>query len=116
MNKYGWTVPVFKTIDWDEQDRQMQAISIQQRVTLIKYIHGWLATQKRRYREGGSSTEHCPLCKQEENRGHIFTCTYAPMKENRQSLWKQLQQTIGHSTEPGFKQVFIAGLSTAIGA
>jgi len=115
LNKYGWTGQVFKMIDWDEHDRQLKAFSIQQRVTLTKYIHGWLATQKRRCREGGSSTGLCPLCKKEEDRAHIFECQYAPMKETRNRLWNQLTQTIGCSTEPGFRQIFIAGLSTALG-
>ena len=116
MTKYGWTEKTFKLVDWEEHDRQLKAFSIQQRVTLVKYIHGWLATQRRRFREGSSVTAQCPLCGEEETRGHLFCCQYQQMKDIRQGLWAKLITDISHDTDQGFRQIFIAGLATALGA
>ena len=115
MAKYSWTEKTFDEIDWLEHYRQVRRYSLQKRVTLIKYLHGWLATNRRRYREGASHTHLCPLCSQEEHKSHMFICCNEKLRDIRQSLWRRLVGDLGKSTEPGFSHVFQSGLATAMG-
>ncbi len=115
MMNNSWTGPTFDSIDWDAHHNQLKSYSITKQVTVIKYIHGWLATKRRRHREGAISDNKCQLCDQEETRTHIFHCNNEQLKFIRETkqitLWKEL----GKSTAEGFQQVFTAGLSTAVG-
>lgn len=115
MAKYSWTEETFHTVDWEEYDKQMKAYSIQQRVALTKYTHGWLATKIRRFRENSSGDALCTLCGMEEDRWHLFRCTNDQMSHVWKGQWNKLLAGIGKFTDPGFKQIFCAGLSTVIG-
>ena len=50
MEKYHWTESTFWSIDWKAHNKELQQIHQGKRTTLIKYIHGWLATKKYRNR------------------------------------------------------------------
>ncbi len=87
MVKYGWTEQIFESIDWKAHNKQLQSASLLKKVTLIKYIHGWLATNRRRFWEGSIPENKYPLCGQEETRIHTMYCQYEQMKEIRQARW-----------------------------
>lgn len=63
IEKYDWSESSFQSVAWSIHQRETQKIIRQKRVTLVKYNHGWLATNKRRSREGTS----CPPQGVEEN-------------------------------------------------
>ena len=115
MNKYGWSHTMFDTIDWTAHHRQLKRTSFLQKVTLLKYIHGWLATKRRRHLEGVVSDTYCPLCRSEEDRLHLFNCRNQQIKEIRAQSWSRLMCKLSQSTVAGFHQVFTAGLSTVVG-
>ena len=50
--KYSWSERIFSDIDWIAHEQAVSTLPLLQRVTIIKYIHGWLATKSRRYRDG----------------------------------------------------------------
>ena len=52
MEKYGWNNSIFQTVFWEAHQAELNKTPIIQRPTLIKYMHGWLATKRRRCREG----------------------------------------------------------------
>ena len=62
MEKYDWSASIFSQIDWKAHHKELQKFPRKQKVTLHKYIHGWLATQKRKFRERRSVDDTCPLC------------------------------------------------------
>ena len=115
MEKYGWSAAISESIDWVEHQRQLRQYTLLQRVTLIKYIHGWFATQRRQCRIGATATSTCPLCGREDNSEHIFHCQAEHMHQIRQGRWIKLLQDVVHSTEDGFKQIFRAGMMTIMG-
>ena len=115
MLKYNWTQTTFDMIDWEEHDRQLKAYSIQHRVTLLKYIHGWLASQRRLFREKHSESPMCPLCGHEEDRFHLFRCSHSQLQTMRRQRWDLFLREINQSTEPGFTQIFQAGIDTVLG-
>ena len=116
MEKYHWTVTSFEQIDWAAHSKALGTLPPSQKVTILKYIHGWLATKRRRYCEGYSSNEKCVLCAQQEERLHLFRCDNPQAKGIREMAWKKLLQDLCKDTEASFQAVFQAGLQTVLGA
>ena len=75
-NKYSWTVPVFSKINWTAHQLAIAQYQSLQQVTVMKYVHGWLATKKRRWRDGEFSTPLCLVCNEVEDSRHMFCCQY----------------------------------------
>ena len=86
-----------------------------QKPTLIKYIHGWLATKKRRGQEGAFRDSLCPLCGAEESKYHFLVCSNAQLNTIREAQWKYLTAEVIKHTTNGCCQVFQAGLDTTKG-
>ena len=115
LEKYHWSEAQLNDINWPAHNKELAKTPQLRKVTLFKYIHGWLSTNKRRYRELKSQTEQCPLCLEDETRGHYFVCGHPQMAAIRVTYWKELVKGLSKNTESGFKEIFIAGLSTIIG-
>ncbi len=116
MEKYSWNEDIFHHIDWTAHYKSFQKTKRSEKVTLTKYLHGWLATNKRRYRERKSHTDLCSLCNEAETTEHLFCCTNGQMKDIRAKEWNKYVSDICKSTTPEFVAVFLAGLSTVLGA
>jgi len=115
MEKYNWSVRTFSRIDWKMHNKELHKFPRMKKVTLHKYIHGWLATQKRKFRERKSSDDKCPLCGGVESRSHIFECPNEQLHLVRTSYWKRLCTRITENTAPEFRAIFQAGLDTLAG-
>ena len=74
--KYGWSNKVFNSIDWEVHQAVIGATPLTQKVMLMKYIHGWLATKKTRYRQGVFRSATCFFCTQDEDSTHLFRCLH----------------------------------------
>ena len=116
MEKYNWNEDIFYQIDWTAHYRSFNKIQRSKKVTLTKFLHGWLATNKRQYRERKSHTELCSLCTEVETPAHIFYCTHERMKDIRAREWSKYVADMGKSTNPEFTAVLLAGLATIVGA
>ena len=116
IEKYGWTDSIFENISWAAHHAAIKQYPILKRPTLVKYIHGWLATTKRRSREGFTRDAGCPLCAQEDSKYHFLWCTNVQLNTLRELFWKQLASQIAIKTAAGCSQVFLAGLGTTRGA
>ena len=115
MEKYHWTKTSYSCVDWKAHSKALKCMPQGQKVTLIKYIHGWLATKRRRHREGYSPTGNCALCHQPENGLHLFTCTNKQITEIRDIAWKKLLADVSYGTEASFQAVFQEGMQTIMG-
>ncbi len=115
MEKYDWTAATYAQIDWVAHQREIGKTSRYQKVTLLKYIHGWLATTSRKFRENRAVDDKCPLCGGRDNRHHIFLCSNERMKTIRDQYWRILLKDISGNTTPEFQAIFQAGLHTAMG-
>ena len=116
MEKYGWPDHIFMDIGWVAHQRELTKYPRLQRCTLVKYIHGWLATKRRRSRIGSVLDATCPLCGEEETRQHLFECSNARYRGIRQDRLTQLMKDIGDITVPGCREVFQIGLATVLGS
>ena len=72
MEKYSWSRRQSREINWMVHHRELSKFPHTRKVTLYKYIHGWLSTTKRQHKERRSPTNLCPLCSIPEERGHFF--------------------------------------------
>ena len=115
LEKYHWTTAIFDDIAWDAHQKILKKTPHTKRVTLLKYIHGWLPTNKRRFRECRVPLGECALCGQVESQDHFLRCTNTQMQNIREPTWKELMTALVTDTEPGFKVVFTTGLSTVLG-
>ena len=111
-DRYNWTERVFNLVDWELHYSALSKYSGVQKVTVFKYIHGWLATNKRRYREGGSSTPQCELCSELEDSAHIFCCQNELLKEARRIEFWALKMQLRRITEPEVCIALEAGLGS----
>ena len=75
VQKYGWTDQILSKILWEEHEKELNKFPYTQKVTLIKFIHGWMATNKRKYREGTAVYDGCPLCGEKDSSLHFVYCT-----------------------------------------
>ena len=109
LEKYSWSRRQSREINWTAHHRELSKFPHTHKVTLYKYIHGWLSTTKRQYRERRSPTNLCPLCSTAEERGHMFTCDHPQMSSIRMTYWKGLVKELGKNTPLSFTEIFIAG-------
>jgi len=115
LQKYGWNNRLFDNIAWTAHSNELKQSGKGMGVTLIKYVHGWLSTQRRSYREGRARSSLCPLCGKEDARDHIFNCTHDQLRTIRQGEWNTLRTDIRNITDAGCREVFILGLGTVLG-
>jgi ribonuclease HI len=74
--KYGWTKEIFNDIDWDIQEKALRYFSESDQSRILKFVHGWLPTNKRLYREGIEKSPKCQLCNAlEESNDHLWICS-----------------------------------------
>ena len=109
--KFGWTPSTFLSIDWEAHQSALEQFYGLQQVTVMKYVHGWLATKKRMFREGSYSSPLCELCHETEDSQHIFCCQHNDMKEGRKREFIKLQQFIRKTTVEEVTQAIEAGIS-----
>lgn len=105
MQKYEWSTDTFESIAWDAHGKELQADPITRKVTLIKYLHGWLATNKQRHQEWRFGDPLCTLCGVVETKRHFFQCQHLQMRQINKIRWKQYLRDISNNTDNDRKQV-----------
>ena len=115
MEKYNWTEKMFSYIHWRAHHTALLKFPRQQRVTLGKYIFGWLATKRRRHRERQSPTDKCALCGLMEGRMHLFKCQHTQVTQLRNIAWTKLTMDIICHTADNFKAIFLSGMQILLG-
>ena len=116
MQKYGWTHHAYNNIDWDAQSSILLSIPAMQRISLMKYVHGWLATKKRQYRKGCYQTSTCFLCDQEEGNTHMFCCKNPRVIEYRKVELGAMITRLSNGTDFDVLQLIRVGLESLAGS
>ena len=112
-NKYSWSYSTARDIAWTAHLQEMNKYPKPTRATLVKYLHGWLATKKRRFRSRSFIDPGCPLCGNVETNSHLFTCTNETFSQLRKSRWNELMKKFREITNDGIQQVFSEGVKSA---
>ena len=120
QNKYNWSETEFNRIDWTSHAKGLASFTNLQQITVTKYIHGWLATKRRRFRQGIYDSPLCPLCFREETDLHLFTCSYERMAEFRRRQFLEFDKALHRSVPPqtvsaiqsGMRSIGTPGITT----
>ena len=108
--KYNWLQPTFNSIHWGTHQAVLDNFYGLRQVTVHKYVHGWLATNTRRYREGLASSALCDLCSVEEDSHHLFCCQNEEMKAQRKREFHHLVLQLRKITDLRTVEAITAGL------
>ena len=82
-NKFQWTTEVFNSIDWKSLHKFMQTLTLEQKVSFIKYSHKWRPTNKKLHQMEyhQNETAECTLCGEIEDNDHLFQCKDIIMRD-----------------------------------
>jgi hypothetical protein len=79
--KYGWTTTIFDSISWMSQKKALDHFAFQDQTRILKFVHGWLPTQSRFFKEGSTFSPRCKLCSElYENNFHMLGCQHPAMQ------------------------------------
>ena len=91
--KNGWTTEEFHTINWNAHQTALNKVKRTHRATLIKYIHGWLATNFRNCQIGRSKDDRYPLCGLQDTKFHYLYCKDPELDMKRKKLWGEAEKS-----------------------
>jgi hypothetical protein len=78
----GWSSKTFNAISWKTQKTALKHFEYADQTRILKFVHGWLPTQHRLYKEGAATSPHCRLCDAlYDDNIHLLNCTHAEMSK-----------------------------------
>jgi hypothetical protein len=90
--KYKWYGNTFENINWAAQHNVLKRYNSNDQRRILKFVHGWLPTYDRMYREQQAPSPKCPLCNNLiEDNLHIFTCTHPQQQEVVATLHNRME-------------------------
>jgi hypothetical protein len=95
-DKWGWSQATFDAISWKTQKKALDHFDINDQTRILKFVHGWLPTQSRLFKEGATTSPKCKLCTElYEDNHHLLDCQHPEMTTIQEDiatfLLKQLQ-------------------------
>jgi hypothetical protein len=85
--KYRWDAQIFHDIDWEVQQKALLSFTESDQCRILKFVSGWLPTNKRLYREGIEKSPRCQLCNSlEEHNDHLLTRSRDIQEHTRQKI------------------------------
>jgi hypothetical protein len=94
-DKYGWSSKTFHSIDWDLQHKVLRRYGVNDQRRILKFVHGWLPTNNRLFREQRQQTQRCPLCHYiKEDAVHLFHCLHTRQMDTKHDLITRITQEI----------------------
>jgi hypothetical protein len=85
--KFGWNISTFNNIAWDAQKSALQSFALADQTRILKFVHGWLPTASRTFKEGSSVSQRCAICyAPREDNLHLFQCTNRVMDTIQEKL------------------------------
>jgi hypothetical protein len=105
-DKLGWSNQVFNDIQWDLQSKVLGGYNINDQRRILKFVHGWLPTNKRLHRENKSPHQRCPMCFYiVEDDLHLMNCKHPAQAATVQEMIGKLRKDLQCSDQA--KQVLI---------
>jgi hypothetical protein len=80
-DKYGWQQDTFNDSDWELQHKALSSYSENDQHRIIKFVYGWLPTNKQLFCEGIKASPKYQLCDHlEETSKHLLACPHTSME------------------------------------
>lgn len=92
--KYDWNDDVVKMVDWDAVSQAMKAKTISQKREIVKLIHEWNQTNRRKAYEDPTNDGKCCNCRDHEDAKYIFRCMHQRRISNRKKEWQYLKKSL----------------------
>jgi hypothetical protein len=93
--RWGWTDRIFDSINWKTQHSALQTFDTHDQTRILKFVHGWLPTQHRLYKEGNARTPKCKLCHElYEDNLHLFSCKHPHMGQIQEEITTYLAKSL----------------------
>jgi hypothetical protein len=111
-DKYDWGSGTFDLVNWDLQAKILATYDKNDQQRILKFVHEWLPTNHRLFREVQSTTARCPLCYfRTEDNMHLFSCTHPKQVSTKQELLHQLNTS---KIEDNLKPLLTSAIKSAI--
>jgi hypothetical protein len=95
QERHGWNHNIFHKISWKSQAAVLRTYQPEDQTRITKFVHGWLPTQNRRFKEGAAKSEQCRLCNATlEDNWHLFGCDHRGMKKHQEQLASSIRRGI----------------------
>jgi ribonuclease HI len=86
-NKWGWSQATFDAISWKIQKKALDHFDINDQTRIQKFVHSWLPTQTRLFKEGATTSPKCKLCSElYEDNFHLLNCQHPEMTAIQEDL------------------------------
>lgn len=115
LTKYpDWTHTTLNNIDWHPHGRALYNLSFQHRVTITKFIHGWLPLNHHMHKCDPNIPTTCPACHAHpETRTHFMQCQHKSRHDLRDGFHSEFRQHLTTSKcEPTSQNMLLKGLFT----
>jgi hypothetical protein len=95
QERHGWNHNIFHKISWNSQAAVLRTYQPEDQTRITKFVHGWLPTQNRRFKEEAAKSEQCRLCNATlEDNWHLFGCDHRGMKKHQEQLASSIRRGI----------------------
>lgn len=109
--KYHWDDWLCDCIDWFPHGRALANCAYSKRVTITKFIHGWLPINKRLHEYDKSVPTKCATCNEPvESQQHFLYCNCDSRHAHRTLLRSNLEEWVGRKAPPAMKEILLKGL------
>jgi hypothetical protein len=82
QHKWGWNTNIIESISWVTQQKALKHFNTSYQTRILKFVHGWLPTQSRQFKEGAATLPKCKICPElYENNLHLLRCQHPDMRQ-----------------------------------
>jgi hypothetical protein len=115
-DRFGWTDQTFEQISWDTQLAVLRQYKQEDQTRILKFVHGWLPTQHRKFKEGAATSPRCQLCSAMlEDNLHLLQCSHSQMRTTQYKLQKHILQQHQENGDSEIINIIEIGLSESAG-
>jgi hypothetical protein len=113
-DKYGWSESTFNSIAWEVQYSALKSFPASDQTRILKFVHGWLPTAARAFKEGSASSPRCPICHApREDNLHLFQCNNKEMELVQEKLQLYLVKDMHDQGDSEISNIIEIGILNA---
>lgn len=107
-----WSHTTLDTIDWHPHGRALHNLPFHKRVTITKFIHGWLPLNSHMNKCDPNVPTNCPACQTHtETPTHFLHCKHSSRQDLRKTFTAELQAHFKQGKcEPTTSNLLLSGL------
>jgi hypothetical protein len=87
--KYGWSDEVEVMVAWDAVHQAIKTKTISQKRAIVKIIHEWNQTNRRKANEDPTNDGTCCECGEHEDAKYVYRCEHIRRAWNQKKYWLQ---------------------------